>query len=141
MGTTIWVLSKNKMTDGDDWDHSALFNALERLDLICQELGVPNISSFVDWTDFYANMAEDQEEFPSEDEIKKQALWFSPQEALPSLRAVREYLANNPSDLQSLFEIGLEHLADELIGELDDCISKIEQIDRDGDVFHLCVVM
>ena len=35
MGTTLWVLSKNEMADGDDWDHSAMFRALEKLDFIC----------------------------------------------------------------------------------------------------------
>jgi hypothetical protein len=35
MGTTLWVLSKNKMTEGDDNDHSAVFNAAERLDKLC----------------------------------------------------------------------------------------------------------
>jgi hypothetical protein len=77
MGTTIWVLSKNRLTEGDDYDHSALFYAVEKLDIICENLGLAKISSFLDWTDFNANMSE-EEEFPDEDALHDQASWFNP---------------------------------------------------------------
>jgi hypothetical protein len=138
MGTTLWVLSRNKMTEGDDWDHSVLFGAAEKLDPLCERLGVKKFTSFLDWTDF--NAAED-EEFPSEDELKKRASWFAPQDALQTLRALRDRLATNDHERKQLFEDDLQHLSDCILEELDDCITKVEKIGADGDVFHLCVVM
>ncbi|TYQ29634.1 hypothetical protein PseudUWO311_01680 [Pseudanabaena sp. UWO311] len=140
MGTTIWVLSKSKMTEGDDLDHSALFYAVEMLDPICEKLGLVKLSSFLDWTDFNINMSED-EEFPDEDTLRDTTSWFSPSEALPMLRALREYVKNSESERKSLFEQGKEHLSEELIEDLEDCIAKVEQISADGDLFHFCVVM
>ncbi|WP_271252957.1 hypothetical protein [Pseudanabaena sp. Chao 1811] len=142
MGTTIWVLSKNKTTEGDDWDHSALFYAVEKLDSICDRLGLSKLSSFLDWMDFDLNMSEDEdEEFPDEDVLIDRASWFNPSEALPMLRALREYVASNESELVSLLEQGKEHLSEELLEDLDDCISKVEKIATEGDLFHFCVVM
>jgi len=142
MGTTIWVLSKNKTTEGDDWDHSALFYAVEKLDLICDRLGLSKLSTFLDWTDFDLNMSEDEdEEFPDEDVLIDRASWFNPSEALPMLRALREYVARNESEIVSLLEQGKEHLSEDLLEDLDDCISKVEKIATEGDLFHFCVVM
>ncbi|MFN7882501.1 MAG: hypothetical protein ACK5PF_05750 [bacterium] len=140
MGTTLWVLSKNKMTEGDDYDHSAVFNAAERLDKLCEHLGVKALSTFFDWTDFNANMGE-AEEFPSEDELREKAAWFSPDAALPTLRALRTHLASDSDARAALFEADLQHFSDYLLDELDDCISKLERIQSEADVFHLCVVM
>jgi len=142
MGTTIWVLSKNKTTEGDDWDHSALFYAVEKLDPICDRLGLVKLSTFLDWTDFDLNMSEDEdEEFPDEETLRDRASWFNPSEALPMLRALREYLASNQSEIASLLEQGKEHLSEELLEDLDDCIFKVEKIETERDLFHFCVVM
>ncbi|GBO54620.1 hypothetical protein APA_2567 [Pseudanabaena sp. lw0831] len=140
MGTTIWVLSKSKTTEGDDWDHSALFYAVEKLDLICEQQGLAKISSFLDWTDFEANMSED-DEFPDEEVLRDKASWFNPSQALPMLRALREYVAINESERESLLELGKQHLSEELLEDLDDCILKVEKIIAENDLFHFCVVM
>ncbi len=140
MGTTLWVLSKSKVKDGDDWDHSALFNAMEKLDPVCEHLGLVKLSSFLDWTDFDANMSED-DEFPSEETMRSKETWFAPSEALPILRALHQLFISSESERKSLFSEGYQYLADDLIEELDDCISKIEKIDTKGDLFHFCVVM
>jgi hypothetical protein len=143
MGTTIWVLSKSKMTEGDEWDHSALFYAVDALDHICEKLGLVKLSSFLDWTDFEINMSEDSEdeEFPDEDTLRDKISWFSPSEALPMLRALREYVKTSDSDGKSLLEHGKEHLSEELLEDLEDCITKVEKIASEGDLFHFCVVM
>lgn len=143
MGTTIWVLSKSKMTEGDEWDHSALFYAVDKLDHICEKLGLVKLSSFLDWTDFEINMSEDSEdgEFPDEDTLRDKISWFIPSEALPILRALREYVKTCDSDGKSLLEHGKEHLSEELLEDLEDCVTKVEKIAAEGDLFHFCVVM
>ncbi|MFM7600323.1 MAG: hypothetical protein ACKO7R_03850 [Pseudanabaena sp.] len=140
MGTTIWVLSNGNMTEGDDWDHSALFYAIEKLDPLCEQLGLIKISEFLDWTDFEANMSED-DDFPDEELLRDKASWFNPSAALPMLRSLRAYVASNESERESLLEKGKEHLAEELLEDLDDCIAKVEKIETEGDLFHFCVVM
>lgn len=139
MGATIWVLSKEKMTDGDDWDHSAFLNSVEKLDPMCEELGVTKISNFLDWTDFNANMSD--EDFPGDDEIKTMASWFSPNVALTTLQTLRNHLENNPELLPGLYEKDDREFSGMLIEEIDDCVTKLETISADGDVFHFCVVM
>jgi hypothetical protein len=144
MGTTLWVVSKSKIADGDDWDHSALFNAVDKLDRICEQLGLANFSSFLDWTDFEANMSEDEDEddeFPSEELLIERASWFDPSDALPILLALRDRLTSNESERKSLFDEDRLYLSDELLEELGDCIAKVEKIEAERDLFHFSVVM
>ena len=141
MGTTLWVLSKNEMTDGDDWDHSAMFRALEKLDFICEDLGLGTLSSFVDWTDFELNMSEEEDELLIEETLQSETSWFDPAEALPIMRALYERLANDRLECENLFEADQKYLAEELIEELSDFITKVENIGSKGDLFHFCAVM
>jgi hypothetical protein len=141
MGTTLWVLSKNEMADGDDWDHSAMFRALEKLDFICEDLGLGSLSSFVDWTDFELNMSEEEDEFLAEETLRTETSWFDPTEALPILKALYEHLANDKLECENLFEPDQKYLSEDLIEELSDCITKVEQIANQGDLFHFCAVM
>jgi hypothetical protein len=57
------------------------------------------------------------------------------------LRALREHLEINESDCKSLLDQDQYYRSDDLLEELDDCISKIEKIAAEGDLFHFCVVM
>jgi hypothetical protein len=57
------------------------------------------------------------------------------------LRALHEHLKINESDCKSLFDQDQYYRSDDLLEELDDCISKIEKIEAEGDLFHFCVVM
>lgn len=139
MGATIWVLCKEKMTDGDDFDHSALLCAIEKLDPLCEELGVTKISAFLDWTDFNANMSD--EECLGDDEIKNMASWFAPDAALNTLQTLQKHLSINQEMLSDLYEEHDKSLAGVLLEEIDDCIAKLENISAEGEVFHLCVVM
>jgi hypothetical protein len=113
---------------------------VEKLDLVCDQLGLTKISEFLDWTDFETNMFED-DDFPDEEVLRDKASWFNPSTALPMLRAVREYVASNESERESLLEQGKEYLAEDLLEDLDDCIAKVEKIETEGDLFHFCVVM
>jgi hypothetical protein len=139
MGTTLWCLSKSKMADGDDFDHSAMFEATKKLDLICIKIGVKEISSFYDWTDYNANMA-NEEPFPDSTTLKNRAVWFSPKDALPMLVGLKEYFENNQPKLEELFDAELQHFSEYLMDELNDCITKLKIIDGEKDLFHFCVV-
>ena len=83
MATSVWVLRQSAAGEGDDFDHSAIFDASDELDRVAGELGVTRISEFFDWTDFDANMSAEE---PLEDyEYVAAARWFEPSEALPPL--------------------------------------------------------
>jgi hypothetical protein len=120
MGTTLWVLGRKSVDDGDDYDHSAMFDGADELDALCAKLGVAKLSSFFDWADFNANMGDEG------DDAKAQ--WHDPKQALPVLRALRERVAADGGDAQ-------------LLEELDDCVGKVAALADRGEQFHLCVVM
>src|SRR5262245_25285211 len=95
MATSVWVLRQSAAGDGDDFDHSAIFDASDELDRIAAELGITKISEFFDWTDFDANMSAEE---PLEDyEYVAAARWFEPGEALASLERLLTHLKSNPA--------------------------------------------
>ena len=123
MGTTLWVLGRKTAKKGDDYDHSAMFDAADDLDALCDELGVAKLSSFFDWTDFNANMGDEDEDAKPD--------WHDAGKALPVLRALRERLAADAGGGNDA----------QLLEELDDCIGKVSGLAGRKEKFHLCVVM
>jgi len=122
MGTTLWVLGRATSAEGDDFDHSAMFDAADELDGICKQLDVAKLSGFFDWADFNANMGDGESEEPQ--------TWFDPGQALPTLRALRDHIRANPIE-------GAPGLGE----ELDDCLGKVSELAERSEPFHLCVVM
>jgi hypothetical protein len=123
MGTTLWVLGKKTTAKGDDYDHSAMFDAADDLDRWCDELGVAKLSSFFDWSDFNANMDDEAED--------AKPAWHDARKAIPVLQALRDRLAGDPGSLD----------AAALGEELDDCLAKLGKLAQRAEPFHLCVVM
>jgi hypothetical protein len=124
MGTTLWVLGKQSTADGDDYDHSAMFDAADDLDRMCEELGVARLSSFFDWSDFNANMGED-----GADDVPP--AWHDAGQAVAVLQALRKCVAERTGrpDQEQLEE------------ELDDCLAKLARLADRSEAFHFCVVM
>ena len=139
MGTTLWVLGKANVGAGDSWDHSAMFDAADQLDGMCDILAVPRLSGFFDWTDFNANLAD--EELPGVEAPRERASWFEARAAIPTLRALRTHIAEHPEAVSGIASLGYENAREMLIEELDDCIAKVEALGSKGERFHLCVVM
>ena len=139
MGTTIWVLGEHNVGAGDSWDHSAMFDAADQLDAMCDALGVPKLSGYFDWTDFNANLAD--EDLPGVEAPRERAAWFEARAALPTVWALRAHIAEHPEAVSGVVDLGFENAQETLIGELDDCIAKLEALGSRGERFHLCVVM
>ena len=136
MATSIWLLRQSAAGDGDDFDHSAIFDASEELDRVADGLGVEKISEFFDWTDFDANMSDDE---PLEDyEYVAAARWFDPAGALTSIQSLLSHLKANPDAAQSA---DWEELYPAILEELDDVVAKLKRAASEGDRFNLCVVM
>jgi hypothetical protein len=139
MGMTIWILSRKKMSDGDNFDHSALLIASEKIDDLCKDLGLKIITPFFDYTDCEVNCS-NEEDFHSEEVIRERASWFNPKDILPTMIKLRENLASDEKLVLSLFEED-QSLSEDLLEELNDCIEKLEKIADEGDLFHFCVVI
>ena len=139
MGTTLWVLGKANVGAGDSWDHSAMFDAADQLDGMCDVLAVPRLSGFFDWSDFNANLAD--EELPGVEAPRERASWFEAHAALPTFLALRTHIAEHPEAVSAIETLGFENAREMLIEELDDCIAKVEALGSKGEKFHLCVVM
>ena len=60
MGMTLWIhtlVGRNMSRESDD--HILMHDLAEELDLACDSLGQPRLSSFFDTTDFEYNMADE----------------------------------------------------------------------------------
>ena len=136
MATSVWVLRQSAAGDGDDFDHSAIFDASDELDRIAAGLGLGKISEFFDWTDFDANMSADE---PLEDyEYVAAARWFDPAEALPAMESLLAHLKANPSAGETP---EWEDLYAPVLVELEDVLIKVRQAAAEGTRFNLCVVL
>ena len=136
MATSVWVLRQSAAGEGDDYDHSAIFDASDELDRVASELGVAKISEFFDWTDFDANMSAEE---PLEDyEYVAAARWFDPGEALPALERLLAHLKSNPAAGETP---DWDELYPAVLIELEDILIKIRQAAAEATRFNLCVVM
>lgn len=136
MTTSVWVLRQSAAADGDDVDHTAIFDASEELDRVASGLGVRKISEFFDWTDFDANMSADE---PLEDyEYVAAARWFEPDEALPAFETLLAHLQSNPGAGESP---DWSELYQGVLDELADVVAKVKQAASEHTRFNLCVVM
>jgi len=135
MGDTIWVRRKSRVgteDSGDDFDHSLFSKASEELDRLAETLGVRKLSDFIDTTDMQYNLSDD--DLP-ESWIVENEKWFAPADALPSLSKIVECLRSG--EVKGI----KEKLRPELLEELEDCLSKVTEAERDSDLFHFCLVM
>jgi hypothetical protein len=136
MATSVWVLRQSAAGEGDDFDHSAIFDASDELDRVAHELGVAKISEFFDWTDFDANMSAEE---PLEDyEYVAAARWFDPGEALPSIEGLLAHLKANPAAGETP---DWDELYPAVLVELEDILIKVRQAASERTRFNLCVVM
>jgi len=135
MSDTIWVRRKSRVgTDesGDDYDHSLFCKASDALDALSESLGVRKLSDFFDTTDLQFNMSED--DLP-ETWIAENERWFAPSDALPALKRIVDHLKSGETK-------GIEEeIRQDLVGEMEDCLSKVSAAERQRDLFHFCIVM
>ncbi len=114
----------------------------EQLDVLCQQLEVPELSGFIDSTDAAYNVGvfdEVAEEFDLESEdppypIEKMQ-WFTTASGLQMFRALRVALIE---ETVTLPELSIEENID-LLEEIADCIGQLE--DSQLQFFHLALVM
>jgi hypothetical protein len=147
MGMTYWLQTLNgRDMSRDDEDHSTMHRLSDELDAACDELKIPRLSSFADFTDLELNMAvEDMDdEGGDEDTVDPETgcaygiddmQWFDLSSGLGCLQSLRSYIAsewNNKLD---------EETRAALLEEIDDCVAKLQAAPAGTNKFHLAVIM
>lgn len=142
MGMTIWIHTlEDRKYSRDSDDHSHMCRHLEAIDEVCQNIGVRALGEFMDYTD----QEYDFEEFEDEEEPEldpetglaygiDDMTWFGAEEGLSSFKALRAAVSS--SGISSLKPAEIE----ELIEELNDCISILEKSATQSGQFHLTLV-
>lgn len=156
MGMTLWIHTlEDREYSKDSDDHSLMHDLADQLDTVCEELNVQKITEFFDYTDmeysyneeFNENKDDDDDE--EEDEVEYDGeldpetdleygiddmQWFDATRGLATLTALREHIkANSLNGLSDDEE-------NDLLDELEDCITKLEETAPRAGKFHLSVV-
>jgi hypothetical protein len=159
MGATIWVKTlEGRNYSSDKEDHSLLYHNADELDAVCVAAGVGKLSDFMDYTDMeysFSDFDDDDEESAEgaegqggeqdeQDEQDEQMAdpetglgygiddmtWFDAVEGMACLKALREWAAGD----------GEPDRSDELLEELDHCISLLQGPASRGGKFHFAVI-
>jgi hypothetical protein len=127
MSMTYWLQFKHKTElENVNRDLNVLCRETDSLDTLCKNLKVPLLSSFIDSTDaaYNAGVFDDQID-PDSDEpayTPEQMQWFKAATALPTFRAIRIALLENPKVMTHLnhdFRIDLLEELDFVIGHFE----------------------
>ncbi|MBF0573610.1 MAG: hypothetical protein HQK69_07610 [Desulfamplus sp.] len=145
MGMTYWIhiLNGRNMSKESD-DHSMMYRLSEELDIECDKLGIPRLSSFSDFTDLELCVNEDEDE--SQDELIPDEetgygygiddmQWFPISSGISCIEALRKHVADGWNPALN------ENDRAELIEEFDDCIAHLNSARIETGKFHLAVIM
>lgn len=151
MGMTLWIHTlEDRDYSKDSDDHSLMHDLADQLDEVCEELNVQKLTEFFDFTDLEYSYTEEYD--GDEDEEENEELdseldsetdleygiddmqWFDASRGLATLIALREHIKTN--SLTSLSD----DEENDLLDELEDCITKLEDTAPRGGKFHLSVV-
>jgi hypothetical protein len=142
MSTVLWV---NRLEDGKvtsyDVDRWALFKFADKIDRICDEIGVTRMSELHDTTDLEANLEPDDDdeekaEVDTYELMAERGKWFPPEQGLEVIDRLLEHLRAKPVR----FDLLGDRYSD-VIQELTECRVVLEEIAARGGQFHLCIVM
>jgi hypothetical protein len=157
MGMTLWIHTlegRNYSRDSDD--HSLMNRHRDALDALCEDAGVRKLTGFVDYTDQEYGFDDDDDpadDDPMDDDMADELdaepaidpetdlaygiddmTWFSAAEGLASLQAVRDALETEGLAGADDGEV------DELLDEIEDCITILEGPASRGGQFHLALI-
>ncbi len=145
MGMTYWLQTLNgRDMSRDEEDHSIMHRPSDDLDAACDELKIPRLSSFADFTDLKLNMSNEDMDDEDEDGVDPETgcgygiddmQWFNLSSGLSCLQNLRNYIASgwNP-------KLEVETRA-ALVEEMNDCIVKLQAAPAGTEKFHLAVIM
>ena len=140
MSSAIWInaLKDGKVT-GNEVDRWAILRFADKLDALCDKLGIAKLSDFHDTTDLEANLApeEEDEDFPDTYELMAQkGKWFPPRAGIEVMEPLIESLKAKPVR----FGLMTDHSA-EVLTDLEECRVVLQELETEGSMFHLCIVM
>jgi hypothetical protein len=144
MGMTLLIQTlegRSFLSDSDD--HTMMCDFTDELDGICEQLDVQKLSEFYDFTESERNYEEQSDDEESEIDLDPETnlpygiddmQWTDAKDGLITLKALHAYASENQID-----EIE-EDEKDDLLDEIDDCISILEETASRNGQFHLAMV-
>ena len=141
MSSAIWInaLKEGKVTS-NEVDRWAILKFADKLDALCDKLAITKLSDFHDTTDLEANLApeeEDDEDLPDTYELMaEKGKWFSPRTGIEVMDSLFESLKAKPVR----FGLITDHSA-EVLTDLEECRLVLQELENEGSMFHLCIVM
>jgi len=140
MSTVLWA---NYLDDGnvvsDESDKRALYKFADKLDRICDGLGLGRLSGLQDSTDLEVNLSETAlpEGMQSTNELMaKKGNWKPAGEARALLESLLEAVRNGEHRFGMFSDA-----VDEVVRELEECIAHAREAEEKGAKFNLSVVM
>lgn len=140
MSTVLWA---NCLADGkvvsDQSDKYALYKFADKLDGICEEIGIPYLSSLHDSTDLQFNLSDTElpEGVTSTDEMMAaDGIWTDAAEA----RRMLESLLETIRDERPRFGMFSDAI-DDVIAELEESIDFATKAEQQGGMFNFSIVM
>jgi hypothetical protein len=145
MGMTYWLQTLNgRDMSRDEEDHSIMHQLSDELDAACDELKIPRLSSFADFTDLKLNMSDEDMDNENENTVDPETgcgygiddmQWFNLSSGLSCLQSLRSYIASGWNPKLAVETRGA------LVEEIDDCIVKLQSAPAGTEKFHLAVIM
>jgi hypothetical protein len=120
-------------------DTSSLKSLDEPLDRLANALGVPPLTSFYD----YSELVSDYDDLLEDDAgSTAEAEWFDPNDALPTVEAIRAHLVDHPEalDVPQWFQAQRSRLWPQLMEDLQHVESELKRLATSGTRFRLLVV-
>lgn len=146
MSDTIWVDVQGRAEDDLPADNSILLQLEKQLGKLASKLGVPNLTTFYDYSvlgDEFGDFAEDAESGDGNavaDQSESLGTWFDPDAALASVRALHQHLLLQPNDLGFKPGAAQAHWPADLMSELEHVQSMLKDAVAQNKKFRFLIV-
>lgn len=143
MGDTIWVDVQGRRKDDLPRDNSIMLRLKAELDQLSDQLSVPRLSQFYDYSELqaaYADLIEQAKAVnPATTETAKES-WFDPTPALSAIRKLNDHLERHSEELAFPEDRKRRHWRTILLSELKDCQSTLEKAASQGHRFRFLIM-
>ncbi len=144
MGDTIWVDVQGRNKGDLPRDNSIMLRLKDELDRLADRLHVTRLSQFYDYSELEAQYADLVEDAGITDKAANNGetggSWFEPGQALATVRAIHDRLAQHPEDLGFTPDRRRSHWPVNLMEELKDCQATLETASSRGHKFRFLIV-
>jgi len=139
MSQVIWVgkIFEGKIDEsGDQFDKPFILKFSKKIDKICKENKLVEISKFFDSTELQAEMTDDYQGFEDGYRlVESKGKWFEPSEGIDVIQKLINILKETPIKFGILSD-----RYNEIQNELNNCLEQLKDIENKNGKFHFCIV-